>query len=108
MANKKLDTERAINTIQTPIADTIVDPLMINDTFAAYHQILYKSDLSELEEELLFSTNSQSPLYLKMINPGWTVYSSQEILEAIKHMKVGKTAGPDDSQLIFINYLIIN
>ena len=94
---KKLDTEKAITSIQTLSGDVIVDPLVINDTFSAYYQILYKSELSELEED---QTSFLNQLPLPTISEDdrlWIdrVLESQEILEAINHMKGGKTAGPD-------------
>ena len=46
-----LDAERAINSIQSPNGDKIVDPVVINDTFAMYYKTLYESERSELEEE---------------------------------------------------------
>lgn len=50
---KKYDTERAINIILIPNGDIIVDPLVKNDTFVAYYQTLYKSELEEDQTLLL-------------------------------------------------------
>ncbi len=87
---------RAI-TDMSPVGDIIVDPLVINDTFAAYYQTLYKSELSELEEDQTPFLNQLPVPTISEDDRSWMdcVLESQEILEAINHMKGGKTAGPD-------------
>lgn len=44
---KKLDTEKAINNIQTENGELISDPLEINNIFVSFYKDLYKSE-SEL------------------------------------------------------------
>ena len=61
---KKLETERAINSIQTPNDGIAVDPLLINDTFAAYYQTLYDTESSGSEQDQSLFLN-QIPCYVQ-------------------------------------------
>lgn len=91
---KKLDKERATSTIQLPNDDIIIDPVLINDTFATYYKTLYQSELEESQMPFL---NQVAMPTISNQDKYWMdrTLQSQEIAEAINHMKRGKTAGPD-------------
>ena len=107
-----MDTERAINSIQSPNGDIIVDPVVINNTFAMYYKTLYESERSELEEEQSPFLNQLPIPTISEQDKSWMdrTLESQEISEAINHTKGGKTAGPDglpiDIYKLFKNKLI--
>ena len=95
---RQMETERAINAIQTDAGPITNDPKELNRTFLGFYDRLYQSDYltsaSQKQKEFLDSLDfmplkedSQATLELDL--------NDEELSLAISGMKGGKTPGPD-------------
>ena len=92
-----METERAINTIQTDKGFVISDPKEMNKTFSSFYENLYRADFStafQKQKEFLYlldfvpqKEDSQAALELDL--------EAEELSAAIGSIKRGETPGPD-------------
>uniref|UniRef100_A0AAR2INH7 Reverse transcriptase domain-containing protein n=1 Tax=Pygocentrus nattereri TaxID=42514 RepID=A0AAR2INH7_PYGNA len=100
---KKMQSERAINSIKTSSGRITVDPSEINDSFRQFYENLYKSDCFHASEErdifldqLQFQTLTENTK--QELDRNLTI---EEISQAIKSINSGKAPGPDGFPIEF-------
>lgn len=94
---KKIQTDRAINSITIENGANIVDPLEINNHFKLYFENLYKS---EFANELKRQDSFLDKLKFPKVSEGTRSelernLSIEELSEALQGMSSGKDPGPD-------------
>ena len=94
---KKIQTDRAINSLALENGVNIVDPLEINNTFKLYFENLYESEFTnDLEKQ----DNFLDKLKFPEVSEGTRSelernLSLKELSEALQSMSSGKAPGPD-------------
>lgn len=94
---KKMQSHRAINSIQLENGDHTVDPVEINSSFRAFYESLYRSEYpndTQLQSEFLDKLDipTMTDHDKTKLNKRLTV---DELSEAVRNIKSGKTPGPD-------------
>ena len=94
---KKLESDRAINTIRNEQGELSTDPTEMNSTFVSYYKTLYNSD-SPLD--LVNQNSFLEGLVFPCISEGTKTELERElnlndISNAIANMRGGKASGPD-------------
>lgn len=109
---KKLDTEKAINSIQMLNGEITSNPLEINNAFVSFYKDLYKSESAHFtEDQARFLNDLQFPLISEEDkNYLDSTFEESEVMESISKLKNGKSAGPDglpiDIYKLFKNKLV--
>ncbi|KAF7646191.1 hypothetical protein LDENG_00191820 [Lucifuga dentata] len=100
---KKKQSDRAINTILTSSGELSADPLVINNSFREFYELLYSSecqnnlqDQNSLLDQLQFQTLSDSEK--QELESNLTI---GELSEAVQSMNSGKAPGPDGFPIEF-------
>lgn len=94
---KKIESDRAINTIRNEQGELTTDPTEINNTFVSYYKTLYNSDNPR---DLSKQNNFLGVLVIPCISEGTKTELDRElnlndISSAITNMRGGKASGPD-------------
>lgn len=93
---KKMQTERAINSIVTSSGNITTDPMAINNSFREFYEQLYSSECDDsVEQDIFFDQFQYQTLTEDAKKDLDRDLTKEEISKAIQDISSGKTPGPD-------------